>query len=225
MNANGAATLIRPYQPTDRPEVRRICCETGYMGSPSDWYWRDRESFADIWTGYYTDREPESAFVAVRDGQILGYLIGCVDTRKAPSDASNFLKQTFKRFLLFRPGTARYLWRTLSDLLGGTPIPSSELDLDRFPSHLHIDLLPEGRGSGAGRGLMLAWFNRLEKVGSPGCHLGTLGENANAIAFFERMGFRRLGPPALIPGMRSPSGDRIHDQIMVREMGSSQNRD
>jgi ribosomal protein S18 acetylase RimI-like enzyme len=210
--------VIRPYEPADRPEIRRICYETGFMGAPSDWYWRDFKSFADIWTGYYTDREPESTFVAVQEGKVLGYLLGCVDTRRAPSDAANILNQTFKRFLLVRSGTAGYLWRTIADLLRGTPIPSHEVDLELYPSHLHIDLLPEARGSGAGSALMHAWFDRLAKVRSPGCHLGTLGENTNGIAFFERMGFRRFAPPGLIPGMRDRDGGRIHDQIMVREM-------
>jgi GNAT superfamily N-acetyltransferase len=93
-----------------------------------------------------------------------------------------------------------------------------KVDLRLYPSHLHIDLLPEGRGTGAGSALMRAWFDRLAAAGSPGCHLGTLGENANGIAFFEKMGFQRFGPPTLIPGMRTPDGKRLHDQIMVRKM-------
>jgi hypothetical protein len=30
------------------------------MGEPVDWQWRDLPSFADMFTGYYTDAEPES---------------------------------------------------------------------------------------------------------------------------------------------------------------------
>ena len=30
---------------------------TGFMGEPVDWMWRDQESFSDIFTGYWTDRE------------------------------------------------------------------------------------------------------------------------------------------------------------------------
>jgi hypothetical protein len=32
------------------------------------------------------------------------------------------------------------------------------------------------------------------------------------------MGFRRFGPPALLPGMRSRAGARMHEQFMVREL-------
>lgn len=187
------------------------------MGEPADWYWHHAESFAEIWTGYYTDREAESTFVAVRDGEIVGYLTGCVDSRVAPSPERSITRAAVHHALFLRPGTARFLWRGLTDSLfqGGTP--SGELTDRRWPSHLHINLVSEARGRGAGTALMEAWFARLRRVGSPGCHLGTLLENERAIGFFERMGFRRFGEPRLAPGMRSPSGGRHHLLFMVRE--------
>ena len=213
-----AEILIRPYQADDRQAVREICYRTGYLGGPADWYWRDFESFADIWTAYYTDREPESVFVAVRSGRVIGYLLGCVDTARAPGPEAAVVHQTVRRLLLFRPGTAGFFWHSIGDLLHGTAAPAGELKDARWPAHLHIDLLPEGRGLGAGTTLMRAWFERLAALGSPGCHLVTMAENRGAIAFFERMGFRSFEPPALVPGMRTPEGERMHQQVMVREM-------
>jgi ribosomal protein S18 acetylase RimI-like enzyme len=206
---------VRPFQPSDRSQVRAICHVTGFMGEPADWYWRDAESFAEVWTGHYTDREPESAFVAVRSGRVVGYLLGCVDTARAPSPAAAVTRQMFRRGLWLRPGTAGFFWRSIADVLRGTAVPAA--DLPRWPSHLHIDLLAEARGRGAGAALMRAWQGRLATVRSPGCHLTTLAENAGGIAFFERMGFRRHGPPARVPGLRTRAGARMHQQIMVRD--------
>jgi hypothetical protein len=76
---------IRPYRAEDRARVREIAYATGYMGESPAWYWRDAESFAEIWTGWYTDHEPESTFVADDGGDVVGYLAGCVDTARAPS--------------------------------------------------------------------------------------------------------------------------------------------
>jgi hypothetical protein len=53
--------------------VRAIECATGFMGESAAWYWRDARSFADIWTAYYTDVEPESTFVAEQADAIVGY--------------------------------------------------------------------------------------------------------------------------------------------------------
>ena len=75
--------VIRPYESRDREAVRRVCFETGYMGDPIAWQWRDAESFADLFTSYYTDHEPESATVVEIDGRVVGYLLGCRDTRHA----------------------------------------------------------------------------------------------------------------------------------------------
>ena len=68
---------------------------------------------------------------------------------------------------------------------------------------------------------MDAWLDRLRKVGFPGCHLGTLLENDNAIAFFQRVGFERFGGPLPAPGMRTPTGGRHHLQFMVRDVRTS----
>ncbi len=207
--------IIRPYAASDRDSIRRICFDTGFMGEPAGFYWRDFPSFADIWTSYYTDKEPESTFVAVRDGRVVGYLTGCVDTARSTSPRDAIIHQMRARWLL-RPGTAGFFWRSIWDTLRQPSLPTGEVSDPRWPSHLHIDLLAEARGLGAGRRLMEAWLDRLREVGSPGCHLGTMAENTAGIAFFCRMGFELYGPPELIPGMRTPSSRRVHSQLMVQ---------
>ena len=71
---------IRAYRASDRAAVRSIVFATGFMGDPVDWLWGDPESFADLFTRYYTDREPESLFVAERDRTVVGYLSRSVDS-------------------------------------------------------------------------------------------------------------------------------------------------
>ncbi len=67
---------IRSYRKTDRDAVRRLCCQTGFLGTPIDPVYEDRQLFADFLTTYYTDWEPESSFVVEIDGEIRGYLLG-----------------------------------------------------------------------------------------------------------------------------------------------------
>ena len=212
-----SAVVVRPYAPRDRAAVRRICHQTGFMGDPADWYWRHAESFADIWTGYYTDREPESCFVAVGGDEVVGYITGCVDARRAPAPAKALGDAALRHALFLRPGTARFLWRGVIDSLR-QGAPRDAVHDSRWPSHLHINLAPAGRGHGAGSMLMRAWLARLEAVGSPGCQLGTMLENTRAVAFFRRQGFTPHGEPLLAPGMRTPTGGRMHILFMVRDI-------
>ena len=219
-----AEISVRPFRASDREQVREIACATGYMGEPADWYWRHRESFADIWTSYYTDEEPESLFVAADGSSVVGYLAGCVNTSRAPSPSAAVTRQMFRHLLIFRPGTAGFFWRSIWDVIRSPGFPSGELSDPRWPAHLHIDLLPNARGRGAGGALMRAWFDRLRERRTAGCHLGTLAENRDAIAFFERVGFRRHEPPIRVPGMRLRSGGRMHLQLMVREVADGRSR-
>lgn len=209
---------VRLYAPGDRPALRRLSHRVGYMGEPADGYWAHEESFAEVWTAWYTDHEPESLFVAERDGEVAGYLTGCVDSRRAPAPGDAIRRAALRHLLFLRPGTAGFLWRGLWDTLLQGGAPSGELTDPRWPSHLHINLAPAARGCGAGAALMGAWLERLREVGSPGCHLGMLYENERAAGFFERMGFRRHGEPVPAPGMRTRDGGSHHLQFMVREV-------
>jgi ribosomal protein S18 acetylase RimI-like enzyme len=69
--------VTRPYEPRDRETIRRICCETGFLGKPIDEVFGDRDVFADFLTRYYTDVEPESSWVGEKNGQVVGYLLSC----------------------------------------------------------------------------------------------------------------------------------------------------
>src|SRR4051812_11438502 len=55
----GKALTIRSYRASDRGVVRRLCCQTGFLGDPIDPVYQDHELFADFLTSYYTDKEPE----------------------------------------------------------------------------------------------------------------------------------------------------------------------
>lgn len=216
--------VVRPYRCADRDGVRHVCVATGYMGDPIAWQWRDRASFADLFSGHYTDHEPESSWVAELDGEVVGYLLGCRDSRTVANPAPMMARHLLGRGLLVRPGTAGVLWRSIGDVAVGLARGQrldAELTDPRWPAHLHINLLPVARGGGVGRRLIGTWLDTLRAEGIVGCHLGTWGENAGAIAFFEASGFRREGPLRPMPGMRSPSGGRHHVQWMVQDLAAS----
>jgi GNAT superfamily N-acetyltransferase len=221
---------VRAYQVGDRELVREICHLTGHMGEPADWFWADRDSFADLFSGYWTDREPESALVVEAEpgdegavpGQVVGYLLGCVDSTRVPSMVEVLWPHVWRRGLLWRRGTARTVWRGVLDVTGDLArtrrLPEEEFSDPRYPSHLHIDLLPVARGRGLGRELVQRFLDRLRSLGSPGCHVQTLAENRGAVAFFRSVGFVPLERGPAVPAFRSRDGGRLHLQVMVQAL-------
>lgn len=213
---------VRPYRASDRSSIEDISFRAGFMGESAERFWSHRPSSASIWIAPYLEREPESTFVGTSDGRVVGYLTGCADTARFEGPDAILMREVARYKLMFRPGVAGFLWRAIADGIidkwRGHPMVRGELHDARWPAHLHINLLPEARGTGLGRELMEAWFARLRTVGSPGCHLGAIAENQRAIGFFEAMGFRAHGRAELIQGMRGFSGERLHQQMMVREI-------
>jgi hypothetical protein len=101
---------VRSFEPTDRAAVRDISYRTGFMGEPAESFWRHKESWADLWTSYYTDHEPESLHVATMDDAVVGYLAGCRNTAAMRPNTEELTKTVIRRYwLLFRPGTAGFL--------------------------------------------------------------------------------------------------------------------
>jgi ribosomal protein S18 acetylase RimI-like enzyme len=65
-------------------------------------------------------------------------------------------------------------------------------EVDAFPAHLHINLLPSVQGQGLGRELIRTMLTALRERGIPAVHLGVSATNVSASAFYRRLGFTEL---------------------------------
>lgn len=206
---------VRPYEPRDRVVIRQICCDTADKGEPVERFLRDREVFADLVTSYYTDYEPQSTWVAEREGQVVGYLTGCLNTRrhrwitffriapiailKAIGRGTPFRRQTCK---LLRDGLKTWL-------RGGF---RREVPLDKYPAHFHINVRQGFRGHEIGRHLIESFLQQAKAAGLKGIHLVTRKDNLSARHFFEQMGFTALSHhPTDLPQDR---GGSVHDAVI-----------
>lgn len=211
--------LIRSYEARDRAAVRDICFLTGSMGESIEKVYADKESFADMFTGYFTDCEPESCFVLERksDGVLVGYLLGALDARRAEPPVRVAIRHALSRGLLFRPGTAGYFGRALLDLVRDRSIERPRVDLDRYPATLHMNLMPEAR-HGNGFAIYQVWEEYLRAHGVRGIHGEVGAANARVRALNERSGFVPYGDPYPALGARGPKGARQYVQMVVKSL-------
>lgn len=185
--------LIRKFSPSDRNRVREISCETSFLGAPRKDIFADDELLADALTGYFTDYEPESCFVALVNREVVGYLIGSKDVNNMGRVFSlkimpGLLAKAIKRNTLLGKVNLRFLFYYLSSL---SKREFSMPDFSReFPGALHINIDQDHRGRGIGRLLIENYLGYLREEKVPGVHFGSLSEGAKI--FFTKMGFQIL---------------------------------
>jgi ribosomal protein S18 acetylase RimI-like enzyme len=186
-------------------------------GAPSASLWGHEPSEAAVYLRPYIDLEPESLLIALVDGKMVGYLAGCIDSASFPSESERMQRAITDYRLFLRPRPIAFFLRATWDLVAAKlrHLPTAgDFHDPQWPSHLHINAVPDARGTGVAEALMRRWMDQLTDGGSPGCHLQTVVENTRAMAFFERMGFIRHGPTPVVPGARQ-RGRRLHQQTMI----------
>ena len=169
--SKSAETCIRPYRPADRATIRRLCCETGFLGNPVDSIFHDRELFADLFTNPYLNEEPEWALVAEREGHIVGYLLGSVRKHFDLALMRSGFQTASKMF--YRLATGRYAAHPRSRQFVHWLFTAGFWEQPKHPSnaaHLHLDLEPSARGRGIAHRLWKTYEERLCAIGVKECY-------------------------------------------------------
>ncbi len=185
---------VRQYNQADRAAVHRIAADTAFFGEPVEAFLADRQLFVDLFYAYYTDMEARSGWVACVGPQVVGFLMGCVDTRAHSRKwVRNYLPLILSRLLRrhYRLGklTRRYaIALARAGLRGEFP----HADLTMYPAHFHLNMEARWRGQGGGRCLIEAYLNQLRQLQVPGVHLNTTSLNEAACQLYVRLGFHLL---------------------------------
>ena len=183
--------IIRKLLPEDRSVVRRLCCGTGFLGNPIDPVFEDRELFADYLTAYYTDWEPESAFVIEVGGEVMGYLLG--SRHPLRQQVYNFYNNIalFLRGIFRYPGYSQASKKFVRWILtqAWKEVPAAP----RRTAHFHINLLPEARSVTSTRALMDSYLKYLHEHGEKAVYgQMVVFEDRRGTKMFERYGFKVL---------------------------------
>lgn len=195
---------IRRFRASDIDALYDICVRTGAAGADASALVDDQRLFGEIWAAPYALFEPEHAYVIdtgrptgtpgspgpdvgqVDDG-VVGYILGTIDAVAFEDRCEREWWPGLRQRYPLTDGGER-LDDLLISLIHHRPEPRSDL-AGRYPSELHIDMLPVVQGHGWGRRLVDTLLDGLRAAGSPGVHLGVSVANTNAIAFYRHLGF------------------------------------
>jgi ribosomal protein S18 acetylase RimI-like enzyme len=184
-------TEIRPFRAEDEQAMYDICLRTGDQGADATGMYDNPALLGHVYVGPYTALAPDLAFVAVDGDGVAGYVLGVADTRAFEKachrDWWPTLRQRYPRDAYASSPMDARLVRLLHE-----PPEADEDVVERYPAHLHIDLLPRLQGRGHGRRLLETLFTALRGAGASGVHLGVGLRNERAIGFYDRMGFTEV---------------------------------
>ena len=181
---------LRRVRSEDLDDLYDICLRTGLSGEDATDHYASPRLLGDLFVAPYAVLEPEHAFVVDDGDRVQGYIVGALDSRafEARCEAEWFPAARDRHAgKVPRPGIEEIMLALLQ-----TPVTAHPKVVERYPSHLHIDLLPPFQSGGWGKRLISTLFDALRADGSPGVHLGVSEANQRAIGFYEHLGMEQL---------------------------------
>lgn len=186
--------IIRPYKASDRLAVRKIYGMDEFARPRLLIKYPRYSEYLEDEMSYYPDFEPESLFVAERDGNVVGALLGAVDTQRFEL----FFQQKIRRMLLWRGLRGAYGWpgwlpAVLRTEWRNRGITAPQIDRNQYPAHLHIGVIAKYRRQGIGTALMERYASYLHSNGIPGYHLYASSFHPLGVAFYQKLKLTLLG--------------------------------
>ncbi|MFT4284125.1 MAG: GNAT family N-acetyltransferase [Protaetiibacter sp.] len=184
-------TGLRAYRAGDLARLREICVLTGAAGWDATGRWSTDELLPDLFLEPYVTASPEWAWVVDEGDGPIGYLVAVPRTDRFV----RWWRAKWTPWFAERYPEPDEPYSPEEELVrrGYHPEVLEIPELEEYPAHFHIDLLPGHQGRGYGRGLIEnLLIPALAAAGIPGVHLTMDPANSAARAFYEAVGFTPL---------------------------------
>ncbi|KAA1177713.1 GNAT family N-acetyltransferase [Rhizobium tropici] len=192
---------LRVVRHEDIDQLYAISLATGDAGKDAAPLHRDGRLIGHIYSAPYAMLHPELVFVAEDDEGVFGYIAGVFDTIAFDERLEREWWPHLQRRYADPEGDPM-LWNADQKRISlihhpkRTPAPLVE----KFPAHIHMNLLPRAQGKGIGTALLDHWIANALANGVTGVHLGVNASNHGGIRFWLSRGFVSVELP---PGLAS----------------------
>ena len=191
--ATDTGIIVRICKPEDRRAVREISVQSSIFGEYIEQKLLSEEIVADLLTSYFIEYEPQYCFVAEKDNEVVGYLLGSIDVPEMRKVVRNkvmpyLIKKIFQDSLIFNSTNFRLMKNVLKSYFKGEfKVPDFAQE---YRATLHVNISPLHRGKMIGSLLVYHFLQILKERQVEGIQFGVLSEKGKG--FFERLGFKTL---------------------------------
>lgn len=210
-----ALRLVRPVTSRSRFSLRRarresdldgllnVCLKTGDAGADASHLFSDPKLLGNIYVAPYVFLSSTFAFALIDNdmqdfGGVCGYVLGVLSTdafqQACASSWRPDLRQQYRGHTNLLPNEKALVDEMI--LAPDDVLDAPRADWTKYPSHMHIDILPHAQGVGFGVIMVQRLLACLVGAGSTGVHLGMAPTNSRAFAFYTKLGFQRIPPIA-----------------------------
>ncbi|WP_180898373.1 GNAT family N-acetyltransferase [Martelella soudanensis] len=185
---------IRRGRNEDLDALYAIALATADNGRDASALYDDRHMVGHIYSAPYLVVDGGFCFVAEDDEGVCGYVVGTADT-EAFARALEAQWWPALRQRHHEPDTAKRAEWSRDELrayLFHHPEIPPRAVVERYPAHLHMNLLERARGHGLGRRLLGAALRELTDLGAAHVHVGAGWSDAGGAAFWQACGFEVL---------------------------------
>ncbi|WP_349957962.1 GNAT family N-acetyltransferase [Rhizobium sp. ZPR3] len=191
---------LRMVRPQDIKQLYAISLLTGDAGKDATPLHRDGRLIGHIYSAPYATLHPELVFVAEDDEGVFGYISGVFDTIAFDERLEREWWPHLRRHYPDPQGDPA-LWDADQKRISAIHHPNRAPAplVEKFPAHIHMNLLPRAQGKGIGSALLDRWIANARANGVKGIHLGANASNHDGIRFWSSRGFAPVElPPALV---------------------------
>lgn len=185
---------IRSFRPGDEAAAYLVCLRTGDHGADGTPYYReDPDALGRIYVGPYLKFSPDFALMLEDAEGVCGYALATPDSKEFFARYETEWRPKLVRDFPCPVGDA-HKWSRVEEAYHAYHHPRYYYpnEFERYPAHLHIDLMPRAQGAGYGTQMMQELLERLRSENIPGVYLEMSVRNARAFAFYEKLGFHEL---------------------------------
>lgn len=170
---------IRKYKLSDKTYLRHICTETAWDDYKVNA--NKLEGVCIMYNDYFTEQEPEHIWVAVdKDDKPIGYVICTTD----------YIRYKQLMHEIYYPRLEKVSAEDISFF--DSFLEVLDKVSDDYPTHFHIDILPEYQRMGIGHRLLNSLGNQLKTEGFNTLMLYSNSRSSIGYNFYIKYGFKEV---------------------------------